>query len=180
MLYPSRQNLAGITLPILPVQILWVNMVSSVALSATLAFEPLSADTMRGLLLLHNVIAIVTLIDAAGINAFECEFPNGSAGINDCGTALWLTGMLMSTIGSDYFPKTAQGRVLCFLLALCLIALGGYFTATLATFFVSQEAESDQAEIAATQSIQALETEITALPTEVQSCFTKRFRPVSC
>lgn len=36
--------LAGIviftTLPILPVQILWVNMVSSVALSATLAFEP--------------------------------------------------------------------------------------------------------------------------------------------
>lgn len=39
--------LAGITLPILPVQILWVNMVSSVALSATLAFEPKSADTMQ-------------------------------------------------------------------------------------------------------------------------------------
>ncbi|WP_373536207.1 cation-translocating P-type ATPase [Microcoleus sp.] len=39
--------LAGTTLPILPVQILWVNMVSSVALSATLAFEPKSADTMQ-------------------------------------------------------------------------------------------------------------------------------------
>ncbi|MEG3971918.1 hypothetical protein QUA00_30505 [Microcoleus sp. T2B6] len=37
-------------------------------------------------------------------------------------TALWLTGMLMSTIGSDYFPKPAQGGVLCFLLALCAIA----------------------------------------------------------
>jgi voltage-gated potassium channel len=36
-------------------------------------------------------------------------------------------------------------------------------TATLATFFVSQDAESDRAEIAATQSIQAVETEITAL-----------------
>lgn len=39
--------LAGSTLPILPVQILWVNMVSSVALSATLAFEPKLADTMQ-------------------------------------------------------------------------------------------------------------------------------------
>ncbi|WP_449417723.1 cation-translocating P-type ATPase [Phormidium nigroviride] len=39
--------LAGTTLPILPVQILWVNMVSSVALSATLAFEPKSAETMQ-------------------------------------------------------------------------------------------------------------------------------------
>ncbi len=34
-------------LPILPVQILWVNMVSSVALSATLAFEPKTRDTMK-------------------------------------------------------------------------------------------------------------------------------------
>ena len=39
--------LVAATLPILPVQILWVNMVSSVALSATLAFEPKSKDTMQ-------------------------------------------------------------------------------------------------------------------------------------
>ncbi|MBF2035262.1 MAG: HAD-IC family P-type ATPase [Leptolyngbyaceae cyanobacterium T60_A2020_046] len=39
--------LAGSTLPILPVQILWVNMVSSVALSATLAFEPKTPGTMQ-------------------------------------------------------------------------------------------------------------------------------------
>lgn len=69
----------------------------------------------------------------------------------------------MTRMGSDYFPKTASGRLLCFLLALFAIALCGYLTATLATFFVSQDAESDRAEIAATQSIQAVETEITAL-----------------
>ena len=86
----------------------------------------------------------------------------------------------MSTIGSDYFPKTPQGRVLCFLLALCAIALCGYLTATLATFFVSQDAESDRAEIAVTKSIQALQTEITALRTEIQAGFTKRLRPVNC
>lgn len=39
--------LLAASLPILPVQILWVNMVSSVALSATLAFEPRSKDIMR-------------------------------------------------------------------------------------------------------------------------------------
>jgi cation-transporting P-type ATPase F len=39
--------LASANLPILPVQILWVNMVSSVALTATLAFEPTLPDTMQ-------------------------------------------------------------------------------------------------------------------------------------
>ena len=34
-------------LPILPVQILWLNMVSSVALSLPLAFEPPSPDVMQ-------------------------------------------------------------------------------------------------------------------------------------
>jgi cation-transporting P-type ATPase F len=41
--------LAATALPILPVQILWVNMVSSVALSATLAFEPKASNTMQRL-----------------------------------------------------------------------------------------------------------------------------------
>ncbi|MEG4171593.1 MULTISPECIES: hypothetical protein [unclassified Microcoleus] len=55
-----------------------------------------------------------------------------------------------------------------------------YLTAMLATFFLSQDAESDRAEIAGTKSIQALQTEITALVTEVQACFTKRLRAVNC
>ncbi|OBS30934.1 carbonate dehydratase [Tepidimonas fonticaldi] len=39
--------LFGLALPIAPVQILWVNMVSSVALAMVLAFEPTEADVMR-------------------------------------------------------------------------------------------------------------------------------------
>jgi magnesium-transporting ATPase (P-type) len=39
--------LFGLTLPITPVQILWVNMVSSVALAMVLAFEPTEPDVMR-------------------------------------------------------------------------------------------------------------------------------------
>jgi magnesium-transporting ATPase (P-type) len=39
--------LLGTALPIAPVQILWVNMVSSVALALVLAFEPAEADVMK-------------------------------------------------------------------------------------------------------------------------------------
>ena len=39
--------LAGYTLPITPLQILWVNMVSSVGLAIALAFEPTEADVMK-------------------------------------------------------------------------------------------------------------------------------------
>jgi voltage-gated potassium channel len=44
-------------------------------------------------------------------------------------------------MGSDYFAKTPQGRVLCFLLALCAIAVCGYLTATPATFFCESGCE---------------------------------------
>ena len=69
-------------LPILPVQILWVNMVSSVALSATLAFESKSPQTMErppypprqpllsrkllwrvGIISLFNVLAVLGMFE---------------------------------------------------------------------------------------------------------------------
>ena len=59
--------------------------------------------------------------------------------------------------------------MLCFLLAVYAIALCGYATAILATFFVGQDAESDEAEIAGTKSIQALQLEIAAIHTEIQA-----------
>ena len=39
--------LVGVTLPMTPVQILWINMVTPVALGLTLAFEPTEPGTMR-------------------------------------------------------------------------------------------------------------------------------------
>jgi magnesium-transporting ATPase (P-type) len=39
--------LLGLALPIMPVQILWVNMVSSIALAMVLAFEPTEPDVMQ-------------------------------------------------------------------------------------------------------------------------------------
>lgn len=112
--------------------------------------------------------AIITLAGAAGMYAFEQEAPD-QTGFDSYGTALWWTAMLMTTMGSDYFPQTPEGRILCFLLALYAFAVFGYVTATLATFFVGQDADDDEAEIVGAKSIDALRDEITALRTEIQS-----------
>jgi voltage-gated potassium channel len=122
----------------------------------------------RGFGYVIGATMIVTLIGAAGIYAFEHESPIGN-GINNYAAALWWTAMVMTTIGSDYFPKTAEGRVLCFLLSLYAVGVCGYVTATLATFFVSQDAESEATERVETTSIQALQAEITALRADIQA-----------
>jgi len=69
--------LLGMTLPITPLQILWVNMVTTVTLGMALAFEPTEAGTMRrpprprkqpllnGWLVWH--IALVTALFLAGV-----------------------------------------------------------------------------------------------------------------
>ncbi|MBE9211371.1 potassium channel family protein [Plectonema cf. radiosum LEGE 06105] len=110
---------------------------------------------------------IVTFVGAAGMYAFESNLPNGE-GIKSYSNALWWTAMLMTTYGGDYSPKTAEGRVLCFILALYAFTVFGYVTATLATFFIGRDAE-DEATLASSQSITALHEEIKALRTEIQA-----------
>ncbi len=77
--------------------------------------------------------------------------------------------MMITTIGSEYFPQTAEGRVLCFILALYGFAVFGYVTATLATFFVGRDAENEDAELPSAHSIAELKTEIRALREEVRA-----------
>lgn len=121
----------------------------------------------RGFGYVVALTAIVTLIGAAGMYAFEGDAA-GSA-LTDYGTALWWTAMIMTSIGSDYFPQTPEGRILCFLLALYGFAVFGYVTATLATFFIGRDAEDPDAEMAGAKEIAALHTEIAALRTELQA-----------
>lgn len=121
----------------------------------------------RGFGYVVGLSAIVTLIGAAGMYAFESEAPESS--LKDYGTALWWTAMLMTTMGSDYFPKTAEGRILCFLIALYAFAVFGYVTATLATFFIGRDAENPDAEVAGTQALIELQAEIAALRAELQA-----------
>lgn len=108
---------------------------------------------------------IVVLAGAAGMLAFENEFDGG---LRTYGDALWWTGMMITTIGSDYFPRSAEGRVLCFLLALYGFAVFGYVTATLATFFVGRDAANEESELAGAADVRALRDEIALLRNEIR------------
>lgn len=90
------------------------------------------------------VTMIVLFAGAAGMYSFENESQGGFASYED---ALWWTAMLLTSIGSESFPKTAEGRMLCLVLAVYGFAVFGYMTATLATFFIRRDAEqSDDGE----------------------------------
>ena len=116
----------------------------------------------RGIGYVVTLTVLVTLAGAAGMYAFERDVAAGS-GIHDYPTALWWTAMLMTTMGSSYWPVTVEGRVLCLLLSLYAFGIFGYVTAALASFFVGRDAERDDAEIAGRHSIDALRADIAAL-----------------
>ncbi len=120
----------------------------------------------RGFGYIVALSVIVIFAGAAGMLAFENEVEGG---IKTYGDALWWTAMMITTIGSDYFPKTAEGRVLCFILALYGFAAFGYVTATLATFFVGRDAENAESEIVGTEDINALCGEIALLREEIKA-----------
>ena len=107
----------------------------------------------RGFSYVVALTAIVTLIGAAGMYAFERKLPDGTGGITDYATALWWTAMVMTTMGSDYFPQTAEGRILCLVLAVYAFAVFGYVTATIATFFVGRDAANAEAELAGAEDV---------------------------
>jgi voltage-gated potassium channel len=108
---------------------------------------------------------IVTFAGAAGMFAFENQVGSGFKTYTD---ALWWTAMLMTTLGSEQWPQTGEGRVLCFLLSVFAFTIFGYVTATLATFFLGRDAENAEGEIAGEQSIAALSEEIRALREELR------------
>lgn len=92
----------------------------------------------RGLGYVALLTLAVVLLGAAGMLALE---PAGQVegGFRGYGDALWWTAMLLTTMGTDFWPRTAEGRMLCLLLAMYGFAVFGYITAALAAFFVGQE-----------------------------------------
>jgi voltage-gated potassium channel len=111
---------------------------------------------------------IVLLAGSAGMYIFESDLPDGQVGFENYGEALWWTAMLLTTVASEYWPQTPEGRFLTFLLSLYALGILGYVTATLASFFVGRDAADETGELPNAQSIQELHAEITALRTQLQ------------
>lgn len=116
----------------------------------------------RGFGYVLALTVLVTFSGAAGMYAFESDVP-GSEGFASYGEALWWTAMLLTSIGSEAWPQTAEGRILGLMLAVYGFAVFGYLTATLASFFVGRDAADDQAEVASAADVRGVQGEIAAL-----------------
>lgn len=81
---------------------------------------------------------IVTVAGAAGMYALE---ENLFTSYSD---ALWWTAMIITTMGSDVWPHSPEGRILCLALAVYAFSVFGYVTAMLASFLVERGKPSDQ------------------------------------
>jgi voltage-gated potassium channel len=92
----------------------------------------------RGLGYLVLLTLLVAATGAAGMYRFELDAPGGP-GFPDYGTALWWTSMMLTTMGSDYWPRTPEGRLLCLFIAIYAFAVFGYVTAAIAAYFVGQD-----------------------------------------
>jgi len=117
----------------------------------------------RGFGYVSALTGLVLFAGAGGMYAFENQVPGG---LNSYSVALWWTAMLLTSLGSEYWPQTAEGRVLCFLLSLYGFGVFGYVTAVLASFFIGRDAEG-AGELAGAQSIKELRDDIAALHQEV-------------
>jgi voltage-gated potassium channel len=103
----------------------------------------------RGVGYVITLTILVTFTGAAGMAYFESptalreagytQAEDGIVGLVDYGEALWWTAMIMTTLGSEYWPRTAEGRVLAWLLALYAFAIFGYITATIASYFLGPD-----------------------------------------
>lgn len=120
----------------------------------------------RGFQYVALLTVLVTLAGAAGMYAFE---GNATDGFHTYGDSLWWTAMVMTTLGSQAWPNTPEGRILGFLLSLYAFGVFGYITATLATFFVGKEAEDKEGELPSAASIETVLGELRALRKEVES-----------
>lgn len=111
---------------------------------------------------------LVTVTGAAGMYSFEKD-AHAKGGLDTFGAALWWTAMVMTTMGSQYWPLTPEGRLLCLLLALYAFTVFGYVTAVLATFFIGLDKESKKSKASAASELAALRQELAALREELRA-----------
>lgn len=120
---------------------------------------------------------IILFVGAAGMAAFESPDAlreagysgavETGAGFSSYAEAVWWTAMILTTIGSSYWPITVEGRILCWLLSIYALAVFGYITAAVASHFVGIDREARRANQNATTSDSVLQQEIAALRKQI-------------
>jgi voltage-gated potassium channel len=122
----------------------------------------------RGVSYVIVLTVAVTFAGAAGMYALEPHAANGN-GFTSYGDAVWWTAMIITTIGSAYWPRTPEGRILAFLISLYSIGVFGFITATLASFFVDRDATTSNSGASSTADVDRVLREVCALRTELRA-----------
>jgi voltage-gated potassium channel len=132
-----------------------------------------SALGRRGVGFVALLTVLVIFAGAAGILFFEgpaTDLANGGgsagtdSGIDSYAAAVWWTAMLMTTIGTEHWPQTGEGRLLMWLLSVYALAVFGYLTGTLASYFVGVDREHEEASpTGSRRQVAALQAEISEL-----------------
>ncbi len=120
----------------------------------------------RGLGYVLAITSVVALAGAAGMRTLEHGDTRPGA-FDSFGSSLWFTLMLLTSVGSEYWPRTPAGRWLCLLLSVYGFAVFGYITAALASFFVDRDAEKKEPEQG--EAAEKLEAENEALRAELSA-----------
>lgn len=107
-----------------------------------------------------SYVVLLTVVVIFGGAAGMYNIEKGHTGFENYGMALWWTGMRVITAGSDYWPVTAEGRGLAFILALFGYGIFGYVTATLASFFIGRDAEEKSAPVAGAREVEQIAAEL--------------------
>jgi voltage-gated potassium channel len=111
--------------------------------------------------------ALITVVGAAGMYAFE-RAPEGEQGFETYGDAIWWTAMLLTSIGSEYWPRSPEGRILALVLAIYGFGIFGYITAAFASIFIGRDAERNKTD-GGTEVLRAVHQELKALREELRS-----------
>jgi voltage-gated potassium channel len=119
----------------------------------------------RGFIYIFTLTLIVLFVGAAGMYAFENNVH--ATGFKSYGDALWWTSMILTTLGSEAWPASLEGRILGFFIALYTFGIFGYVTAWLATVFVGKEVEEKEKETRKI-TLNELHKEITLLRQQIE------------
>ena len=122
----------------------------------------------RGFGYVVGLTLLVVGLGAAGMLNFESR-TEVRGGFTSYWDALWWTGMLITSIGSEFWPHTTEGRILTFLLSLYGLAILGYVTATLASFFVGRDAQDARGPVAGNSDLKRLLKEVRSLRLELEA-----------
>jgi voltage-gated potassium channel len=120
----------------------------------------------RGFIYVVGLTVAVSFLGAAGMLNFE-NAREVEDGFTSYGHALWWTGMLIASIGTENWPVTTEGRLLAMLLAIYGLAVFGYIAATFASFFIGRDAEETTGLLAGNRDMRRLLKEVESLRLEL-------------